>query len=160
MNSRIPRYLVRLLVLVITLAVTACGSATPPPVSGKKSATDDFIYALRWKRYEEAATFFTSEHRRAFLDQFDALGKDLTVTDVRMKRIQPRDNGRSAEAVLEMDYQRLPSANLKTLRIDQTWVYFETGDAEGSGFLITTPFPKFPEELSRGKAVNKGTLPP
>ena len=118
------------------------------------------MYALRWQRYEEAAAFFTSEHRQAFLDQFDAIGKDLTVTDVRLKRIQPQDDGRSAEAALEMDYQLLPSASLKTLRIDQTWVYFETGDAERSGFLITTPFPKFPEESSRSKSRSKGTLPP
>ena len=57
-----------------------------------------------------------ARHRRAFLDQFDALSKDLTISDVRLKRIQPRDDGRSAEAVLEMDYQLLPSASLKTLR--------------------------------------------
>ena len=160
MGSLILRHLTLLLALTITLAVTACGPATPPPVSGKRSATDDFMYALRWQRYEEAAAFFTSEHRRAFLDLFDDLGKNLTVVDVRMKRIQPRDDGRSAEAVLEMDYQLLPSASLKTLRIDQTWVYFETAGAENNGFLITTPFPKFPEEKPRDKGKKKGTLPP
>jgi hypothetical protein len=145
--------------LVIALAITACGPVSPPPVSGKQSALDDFMYALRWQRYEEAAAFFTGAHRRAFLDQFDALSKDLTVTDVRMKRIQQGDGGRSAEAVLEMDYQLLPSASLKTLRIDQTWLYVESGDAKQSGFMITTPFPKFPEETSRNKS-RKGTLPP
>ena len=149
-----------LLALAITLAVTACGTGALPPVAGKKSAPDNFMYALRWQRYEEAAAFFTSEHRQPFLDQFDALGKDLTVTDVRMKRIQPQDNGRRAEALLEMDYQLLPSANLKTLRIEQTWVYFETADSERNGFKITTPFPKFPEETSRSKSRYKGTLPP
>jgi len=161
MHSRIPRYLRLLLALAITLSVAACGPPSPPATTGKNSAPDDFMYALRWQRYPEAATFFSSDdHRRAFLDQLEALSKDLTITDVRLKHNQPRDNGRSTDVLLEMDYQLLPSANLKTLRINQTWIYFETGAAERSGFLITTPFPKFPEELSRGRAVNKGTLPP
>jgi len=161
MHSRIPRYLRLLLALAITLTVVACGPPSPPAATGKNSAPDNFMYALRWQRYQEAATFFSSDdHRRAFLDQFDALSSDLTVMDVRLKRNQPRDNGRSTDVLLEMDYQLLPSASLKTLRINQTWIYFETGAAERSGFLITTQFPKFPEELSRSKAVNKGTLPP
>jgi hypothetical protein len=68
----------------------------------------------------------------------------LNVTEVRLTRIDLKDEGRRAETRLEMDYYLLPSATLKTLRIDQTWVYFEAGDSEYSGFLITTPFPKIP----------------
>ena len=148
----------RFLILLLALAITACAMVNPPEKQ-RKAAVDDFMYALRWLRFQEASRFFSSEHRQAFLDQMDGL-KDLNVTDVRLKRWDLKDQGRRAEARLEMDYYILPSATLKTLRIDQTWVYFEAGDAGYSGFLITTPFPKFPAETSRNKHPGKATLPP
>lgn len=141
--------------LVLALALSAC-TLLAPPEKQRKTALDDFMYALRWQRYSEAATYFTSEHRRAFLDQIEKTGKDLNVTDVRLKQLDLKDEGRRAEVRLEMDYYLLPSATLKTLLIDQTWVYSEVGDAETNGFHITTPFPEFPEKASR----SKGTLPP
>ena len=132
----------RCLLLFMVVFLTACGvfQATEKQ---RTAAVDDFMYALRWQRYQEAAAFFTSEHRRAFLDQMEDL-RDLKVTDVRLQRVEPADEGRRVETRLEMDYYLLPSATLKTLRIDQTWVYSTTGDSAGSSFLITTPFPKIP----------------
>jgi hypothetical protein len=152
---RIPWYLILLLVL----ATTAC-SALNPSEAQRKSALDDFMYALRWQRYQDAASFFTSEHREAFLEQIEPVEKSLNVTDVRLQRLDLKEEGRRAETRMEMDYYILPSASLRTLRIDLTWINFEKGGAERSGFLITTPFPKFPEESSRSKSLGKGTLPP
>jgi len=141
--------------LFLVLALSAC-TLLNPPEKQRKTALDDFMYALRWQQYPAAAGYFTSEHRRTFLDQFEKISKNLNVTDVRLKRLDLKDEGRRAEARLEMDYYLLPSATLKTLEIDQTWIYFEVGDAESNGFLITTAFPEFPEESSR----SKGALPP
>ncbi|NJC87039.1 MAG: hypothetical protein FIB02_00660 [Desulfuromonas sp.] len=141
--------------LFLALALSAC-TLLAPPEKQRKTALDDFMSALRWQRYPEAATYFTGAHRRAFLDQIDKISKDLNVTDVRLKRLDLKEDGRRAETSLEMDYYLLPSATLKTLRIDQTWIYFEVSDAESNGFRITTPFPEFPENPSR----SKGTLPP
>jgi hypothetical protein len=132
----------RCFLLVTVVALTACGMFNTTEKQ-RTLAVDDFMYALRWQRYQEAAAFFASEHRRAFLDQMENL-RDLNVTDVRLQRVEPADEGRRVETRLEMDYYLLPSATLKTLRIDQTWVYATTGDRAGRGFLITTPFPKFP----------------
>jgi hypothetical protein len=147
MRLRIPRYLALLLIL----ATTAC-TAFNPSETQRKSALDDFMYALRWQRYQDAAAFFSSEHREAFLAQIETIQKNLNVTDVRLQRLDLKEEGRRAETRMEMDYYILPSASLKTMRIDLTWIYFETG----AGFLITTPFPKFPETASR----DRGTLPP
>ena len=138
MNSSMSRCLLLFMVVLLT----ACGALNATEKQRAK-AVDDFMYALRWQRYQEAAAFFTSEHRRAFLDQMEDL-RDLKVTDVRLQRVEPADEGRRVETRLEMDYYLLPSATLKTLRIDQTWVYSATGDSAGGSFLITTPFPKFP----------------
>lgn len=128
--------------LVLTLILTAC-TLLNPPEKRRKTALDDFMYTLRWQQYPAAAEYFISEHRSAFLEQMEAL-KGLNVTDIRLARVDLKAEGRRAETRLEMDYYLLPSATLKTLRIDQTWVYFETGDSENNGFLITTPFPKIP----------------
>lgn len=144
-----------LAILCLTLVLTACNVLNPPQKQ-RKAALDDFMYALRWQRYPEAASYFTGEHRQAFLDQFEKVAKDLNITEVRLLRVDLQDEGLRAETQLEMDYYLLPSATLKTLRAAQSWVYFETGDAENNGFLITTPFPEIPRETSR----SKGTLPP
>lgn len=141
--------------LLLTLALSAC-SVVNPPEKQRKSALDDFMYALRWQRYPEAASYFSREHRQSFLDQIEKVRNDLNITEVRLQKFDLKDQGRRAEVGLEADYYLLPSATLKTLRIDQTWVYFEVGDSESGGFLITTPFPEFPRESSR----SKGTLPP
>lgn len=130
------------LLAILTLALTAC-AAFGPSERGRKASLDDFMYALRWQQYPTAAAHFAKEHRRAFLDRMEQV-RELNVTDVRLVRIDLREEGRLAEVRLEMDYYILPSATLKTLRIDQTWRYFETADAEQNGFLITTPFPPFP----------------
>ena len=132
----------RLFVLLLVLALTACALINPP-AKQRKAALDDFMYALRWQLHLEASQFFTRDHRRAYLEQFEGL-KDLTITDVRLKRVNQSAEGRRAEVSLEVDYYLLPSATLKTLTVDQTWVYFETADADNNGYLITTPFPKFP----------------
>lgn len=133
--------------LVLVLALTACTLFSPLPKQ-RKEALNEFIYALRWQRYPEAAGFFTDEYRRNFLDRIEKIEKDLTITDVRLQRLDIMDDGRRAVVRLEMDYFLLPSATLKTLRIDQTWIYFKSGEAGRNGFLITTPFPKIPGESS------------
>jgi hypothetical protein len=132
-----------LLLLLLILALAGCAALGGSPEKQRKSAIDDFMYALRWQLYQEAAAFFTKEHGEAFLDQMESI-KDLNITDIRLKRTDVKDEGRRVEAHMEMDYFILPSATLKTLRIDQVWIYREAAGAEYSGFVITTPFPRFP----------------
>lgn len=130
------------LLFALILALTAC-TLLNPPAKQRKTALEDFMYALRWQRYPEASQFFVREQRQGFLDQFEAL-KGLNITDVRLKRVDQSAEDRKAEVRLELDYYLLPSATLKTLQVNQTWVFFETADTDNNGYLITTPFPKFP----------------
>lgn len=140
--------------LLPLLLLTAC-AAFSPVENERRSDLDDFIYALRWQRYPEAASYFSGDLGNAFLDQMEALN-GLNVTDVRLKRFEFKDGGLHAEARLEMDYYLLPSATLKTLPIVQTWTYFENKETAVKGFMITSPFPKLAEESLR----KKGALPP
>jgi hypothetical protein len=130
-------------VTILLLLLLAACAVFNPPAKQRQAALDDFMYALRWQRYPEAAAFMIRDHREAFLDQMEPL-KDLNVTEVRLQRAELSEEGLRAETRLEMDYYLLPSTTLKTLRIDQTWRWFETGDGVQRGFLITTPFPNVP----------------
>jgi hypothetical protein len=152
MRKRFPLALALLLVLTLS----ACAAISQQQRETKRStALDDFIYVLRWQRYEEASMYFTREQRPDFLDLIDDL-KGLNITEVRLKRAVPTPDRRKAEVRLEIDYYLLPSATLKTMQIDQTWVYFETPESDGNGFLITTAFPK-PSAWTGG---GKGVVPP
>jgi hypothetical protein len=128
--------------LLLSLLLGACALLNPPAEQQQK-ALDDFIYALRWQRYADAAAFFVADHRQAFLEQMTSL-KDLNITEVRTVRRDLSEAGRRAETRLEIDYYLLPSITLKTLSIDQTWRWFEGSADSPQGFQIITPFPKFP----------------
>lgn len=134
--------------LLLTVLLAACAVFSPGE-KRRRSDLDDFMYALRWQRFPEAASYMEGHHRQAFLAQVEGL-KDLNITDVRLQRFEVKEDGRLVETRLEMDYYLLPSATLKTLRIDQTWRYFEAVDADSSGFLIATPFPEIPQAAKPG----------
>jgi hypothetical protein len=133
---------VRLPLVLLLLLLTAC-TVLNPPQKQRRAALDDFMYALRWQQHQDAAAFFVEAEREAYLAQMEAF-PDLNITDVRLQRLELQDGGRRAEARLEMDYHILPSVTLKSLRIDQTWRWFDAGADGQHGFLITTPFPKLP----------------
>ena len=130
------------LVLVWLGLLCGCGQLFPPERQGR-AALDDFVTALRWQRYEAAAEFMKPEHREDFLNQFKPL-RDLTIVDVRQLETRLSAEGRRAEVVLEMDYFLLPSVTVKTLRIEQTWVYFSQQGPLRGRYQIVTPFPPLP----------------
>ncbi len=129
------------LFLLLLLALVAC-AALNPPAKQQGEALDNFMYALRWRLHPEAAAYFTDEYKEAFLTQMEALA-DLNVTEVRLNQVNLKEEGLRADTVMEMDYFILPSTTLKTLKIKQTWRYLGPEGAD-RGYLITTPFPKFP----------------
>ena len=127
--------------LLLSLLLGACALLNPPAEQQQK-ALDNFTYALRWQRYADAAAFFAPEHRQAFLEQMTVL-KDLTITDVRQVRCDLAEDGQGAATRLEIDYYLLPSITLKTMTVDQAWLWSEGAAGSPPRFQITTPFPKF-----------------
>ena len=105
---------------------------------------EDFISALRWKQYQDAASHMQPEFRKEFIQTFSAFRDDLHISDVREVAMQSFEDGRRIETVVEMDYTLLPSITLKTFTFDQIWVYTEDSDTSEESFLIVTPFPEFP----------------
>lgn len=135
--------LLRALALVLLFAIMTACAPFKSQEDQQGAALNNFIKGLRWHQYDMAARYIAPPNRNRFLDQMSGLN-DLTVTDVRMVRLDFAADGKSAEARLEMDYYLLPSATIKTLRFNQTWVRFENDASGQTGFMITSPFPKIP----------------
>jgi hypothetical protein len=99
--------------------------------------------AMRWKRFQVAASLMQPEHRGKFMETFKEL-KDLHIVDVRLVDLKTLAEGRRFETSMEMDYYLLPSVSVKTFNFDQSWVFFDAEDSIVKGFFIVTPFPDFP----------------
>ena len=130
-----------LLSLLLFLMLCGCGVLNSRE-GDRKAAFDNFTKYLRYQLYPAAASYFAPELRDEFLDRMERV-KGLNVTDVRLVRVDVKEDGTRVDARLEMDYYLLPSVTVKTLRIDQVWRHREDSP-EGNGFFITTPFPAFP----------------
>ena len=104
---------------------------------------DDFMNALRWKRYQVAASLMQPEYGQEFLKTFRTL-KDIHIVDVRLLDIKRSAEGWRFDTTMEMDYYLLPSVTVKTFSFDQTWEFFSGEDSKGQAYFIVTPFPDFP----------------
>jgi len=126
------------------LILAACGGhVQTPPDKLDEMSRDDFNSALRWKKFQVAASLMKPEYREDFLTTFNSL-KDLNIVDVRLVDLKNSQEDRRFETTIEMDYYILPSITLKTFRFKQAWVFFDGEDPALQGFLIVTPFPEFP----------------
>ncbi len=104
---------------------------------------DDFMNALRWKRYQVAASLMQPEYAQEFLKTFRTL-KDIHIVDVRLLDIKRSAEGWRFDTTMEMDYYLLPSVTVKTFSFDQTWEFFSGEGSKEQAYFIVTPFPDFP----------------
>lgn len=130
-----------LVVLMAVIVLGGCGLLDSRE-KDRKAALDNFSKYLRYQLYPAAGSYFCPDLRDPFLDQMEQV-KGLNVTDVRLVRVDIKEDGARVDARLEMDYYLLPSVTVKTLRIDQGWQHRDD-PREGEGFCIDTPFPTFP----------------
>jgi len=130
-----------LVVMMVIVLLGGCGLLNSREKS-RKAALDNFSKYLRYQLYPAAGSYFCPDLRDAFLDQMEQI-KGLYITDVRLVRVDIKEDGTKVDTRLEMDYYLLPSVTVKTLRIDQGWQHRDD-PLEGEGFCIATPFPSFP----------------
>lgn len=133
----------KLCCLALLLILAACSSHVLPLGRIGEMSRDDFMEALRWKRYAIAASHLQPELRQPFVSTFTAL-KDIHITDVRLVDLKMKEGSPDFETRMEMDYYLLPSVTLKTFHFQQSWVYFAGPDPARQGFQIVSPFPPFP----------------
>ncbi len=129
--------------LLLLLLLPACSSRMQPVGRLGEMSLEEFMAALRWKRFGVAANLMQEEFRAGFRQTFAAV-PEIHITDVRLVDVASEAEGRRFTATLDMDYYILPSISVKTFRFEQTWGYFDGKAAPRQGFLITSPFPPFP----------------
>ena len=127
----------------LILTLSACSNPLMPMDQVGEASLDDFMNAMRWKRFPMAASYIKPEHRQDFMDIFTPL-KDIHIVDVRLINLKPSDEDRHFETLIEMDYYLLPSVTIQTFNLEQIWEYFDGEGPEQQGFQIITPFPDFP----------------
>ena len=122
--------------------LVALGCASPPDASsdtllrGVQTYSDD----MRWRRWEDAATFVPPARREAYLDVREEHDDDLRFVGVQVKRVRLRGDRKSALVQLEVQWMRDSEGILHETTIEQLWQkagglwlldaeYFHDGDA-------------------------------
>jgi hypothetical protein len=129
--------------LLLCLAGCALSSQVVSPESQFLKTQDDFMQRLRWRDYQGAAKHFTEPHQAGFLQQFRQ-ADDLNVTNVRLESAKYAAEGEQMATVVAVEYFLLPSATLKTYRLEQQWSYFREHENLPGEWRITSLFPAFP----------------
>lgn len=129
---------------VVLVIIIGCSKQLQPVGKIGDLSRKDFMKALRWKQYQEAANFMLPEYQDDFVATFSELRDDLHISDVRLIKSNFLQEGHRVETTMEMDYFLLPSVVVKTFTFEQVWLYHQGNDDKSGKFLIITSFPQFP----------------
>lgn len=75
---------------------------------------------VRWQRWENAASYLPPKERSKWVDDEDALGKDLRITEYDVVRIDPKGE-KTAMVQVKMSWYRLTEATVHETHAMQTW---------------------------------------
>lgn len=103
----------------------------------------DYIQRLRWHDWNGVARHLPEEERAPFLERMLGL-EDVRITDVRLEGIEIEGDGSGAIARLGIEYYRLPSPTVKTVRTIQQWRHAEGARGSAGGWRLLTPLPPLP----------------
>lgn len=107
----------RSLMLIAVLAVTAC----MPPAGGYAVTDAARAYAegVRWERFDNAAAVVPPSERAQFLDERDALAKDLRINESEIVRVT--EHGRVAEVTVKHSWYKESEGTLRQTVATQRW---------------------------------------
>ena len=128
-----------LLMAVLILSLTACsGSATRDKVGNLDRAINDYAYALRWLRKNDAVAYHMSRDRtRPTIDTSALDVIRVTGFTIREKTLDEDMNG--ASVVGNLDYYHNEHGMLRTIEYRQDWWY----DEQSKKWYIESGFPEF-----------------
>lgn len=128
-----------LLIAVLAISLAACGgSATRDKVGNLDRAINDYAYALRWLRKNDAVAYHMNRDRtRPTIDTSALDVIRVTGFNIREKTLDEDMNG--AAVVGNLDYYHNEHGMLRTLEYRQDWWY----DEESKKWYIESGFPEF-----------------
>jgi hypothetical protein len=110
----------RLVVLVVFLAATACGAASPKNadlVADIRGYSD----GMRWRDFNAAALRLVPARRTVFMDQREQLDEDLRIADWELKRLTYSEDRNRAEVHIEWTWLLDSRGIVHTTVTRQAW---------------------------------------
>lgn len=135
------RAILGLAAAAIVLCLLGCATAARQ-VQSFDAVSFDYVQRLRWEDWPGVGQYAPDEEREAFIQRMLA-EKDLHITDVRQEGIETAEEGR-ATVRLAVEYYRLPSPTVKTLRLRQEWALVEGSRDRPGGWRLLAPLPPLP----------------
>ena len=89
------------------IALVLFAAACVPPSGGAYALTDavrTYTEGVKWERFEAAATVVPPRERDLFLDEREALAKDLRITEADIVRVTQHD--RTADVQIKLTWYR------------------------------------------------------
>jgi len=134
-----------LAMVVISVALAGCG--TLKEMKNKDMAVEfdrsarGYNRLVRWHDLDTAeAAFVTPGLRNEYRKRVTA-AKEVKIVDYRVKSMECSPIKREGSVVVEIDYYRLPSVEVRTLEDRQLWSY--EGEEENRAWRLTTLLPEF-----------------
>lgn len=129
--------------ILLLLLLTGCGKVFTP-AQELHDALRLYERSLRWMDFDITANYLDRELRKDFLDRFQD-AEELRIVNVDLVSVDYHPDTRTATTEMVIEYYRLPSPNVRRLRLEQSWVY-EGGDTYHTGtWQTTTPIPALSE---------------
>lgn len=126
-------------VLVVLTALEIAGCLAPRRVEPLGDAVRLFNDAVRWERFEMAATRVTPTKRDDFLDERDRLSEDLRISGYEVVRVRRDKTGRRAKVHLKYTWHLDSRGVVHTTHTVQRW------ERSGSSWILLA------EDLLRGE---------
>jgi uncharacterized lipoprotein YehR (DUF1307 family) len=129
----------KIVVLILILALTACGdSAVRKKVENLDTVIDEYAYALRWMRKNDAVAYHKKQDGTR--PHIDSSAMDvIRVTGFTIKEKTLNADMTGATVVGELVYYHNEYGTLKTITYTQSWWY----DAEAKKWYNESDFPQF-----------------
>lgn len=122
--------------LIILILLAGCSSYL---IRGQFDKTlEAYNEALRWFEWSKAS-FYTEDSIREEFEARAAAAKDVKIVDYRIVNNTYDAEKREATVEVEIDYYRIFSLDLRTLRDTQKWAYLDKNGTKGWRLMSLLP---------------------
>jgi hypothetical protein len=105
---------------VLSLVVPACGGVTQR-VEPLPDSVRIYNSAVRWQKFQDAASRLPPDQRDDFLDDRDQLAEDLRVDDYEVIRMRTSKDGRRAKVQIKYTWHLDSKGIVRTTHTVQDW---------------------------------------
>ncbi|NNE38320.1 MAG: hypothetical protein HKN08_08445 [Gammaproteobacteria bacterium] len=129
----------RILTFFTFMLLLSCGGTVErQKLETLNSAIDDYAYALRWGRTDDAVSYHVNEDgSQPGIDSSIMDSVRVTGFEIRERTVNPEQTEATVKG--ELNYYHDNSATLRTLEYDQHWWY----EPESKQWLLDSDFPEF-----------------